>query len=367
MYPSDIRPLTSLRICAALWVLVYHFRNHLDLGLERFGLVAKGYLGVDLFFILSGFILSHVYTRAWVERRFNYGSFLWARLARVYPVHLVTLAATIAIWLVAVKLGVHFDPQAFDPRMLPQHLLLIHAWGTTPTVQWNFPSWSISAEWFAYLGFPVAAIASVVFRGRPRLFVVAVLALFAVMFLIAQARGVLFTDMSAQIGALRIIPAFLMGAALHRLGSNHNLPAGLAGPGALVATAWVVVAASLRLSDLYIWPGLATMIFCLAETSKGATAGIMAAPLLVYLGEVSYSLYMVHLPVDIAYFHALQRLAPALSGVGVALAWAGAFVACLLAAMVAYHLVERPARNGLRRHDPFARRPTPEPAREPVL
>jgi hypothetical protein len=83
MYPSDIRPLTSLRICAALWVLVYHFRNHLDLGLERFGLAAKGYLGVDLFFILSGFILSHVYTRAWAERRFNYGSFLWARLARL--------------------------------------------------------------------------------------------------------------------------------------------------------------------------------------------------------------------------------------------------------------------------------------------
>ena len=160
MYPSDIRPLTSLRICAALWVLVYHFRNHLDLGLDRFGLAFKGYLGVDLFFILSGFILSHVYTRAWAERRFHYGSFLWARLARVYPVHLVTLGATIAIWLVALRLGVGFEPQAFDPRMLPQHLLLVHAWGTTPTVQWNFPSWSISAEWFAYLCFPVAAMLS---------------------------------------------------------------------------------------------------------------------------------------------------------------------------------------------------------------
>ncbi|WP_168077125.1 acyltransferase [Caulobacter sp. SSI4214] len=367
MYPADIRPLTSLRICAALWVLVYHFRNHLDLGLERFGLAAKGYLGVDLFFILSGFILSHVYTRAWAERRFNYGSFLWARLARVYPVHLVTLAATIAIWLAALKLGVRFDPQAFDPRMLPQHLLLVHAWGTTPTVQWNFPSWSISAEWFAYLGFPVAAVASVSLRRRPRLFVLAVLALFVAMFLTAQGRGVLFTDMSAQIGALRIIPAFLMGAALHRLGSSLSLPAGTAGFGALAATAWVAIAASLRLSDLYIWPALAMLIFCLAETSKAAKPGAMSAPALVYLGEVSYSLYMVHLPVDIVYFHALERLAPSLSGAGIALAWAGAFVACQLAAMVAYHLVERPARNWLRGRDPFARRPTPEPAHEPVL
>jgi peptidoglycan/LPS O-acetylase OafA/YrhL len=367
MYPSDIRPLTSLRICAALWVLVYHFRNHLGLGLDRFGLAAKGYLGVDLFFILSGFILSHVYTRAWAERRFNYGSFLWARLARVYPVHLVTLAATIAIWLVALKLGVRFDPQAFDPRMLPQHLLLIHAWGTTPTVQWNFPSWSISAEWFAYLGFPVAAIASVALRNRPRLLVVAVLALFVAMFLAAQARGVLFTDMSAQIGALRIIPAFLMGAALHRLGSTLSLPAGLGAPGAVAATLWVAIAASLRLSDLYIWPGLAMLIFCLAETSKAARGGVMSAPVLVYLGEVSYSLYMVHLPVDIAYFHALERFAPGVSGVTTGFAWAGVFGASLLAAVVAYHLVERPARNWLRGHDPFSRRPAPEPAHEPVL
>lgn len=288
-------------------------------------------------------------------------------MARVYPVHLVTLAATVAIWLGALKLGVRFDPQAFDPRMLPQHLLLVHAWGTTPTVRWNFPSWSISAEWFAYLGFPVAAIASVALRGRPRLFVLAVLTLFAAMFLAAQARGVLFTDMSAQIGALRIIPAFLMGAALHRLGSSFSLPAGLGGPGALAATAWVALAASLRLSDLYIWPALALLIFCLAETSKAAKAGVMSTAAPVYLGEVSYSLYMVHLPVDIVYFHALDRLAPGLSGAASAAAWAGAFVACLLAAVLAYHLVERPARNWLRRRDPFSRRPALEPAHEPVL
>ena len=367
MYPSDIRPLTSLRICAALWVLVYHFRNHLGLDLERFGLVAKGYLGVDLFFILSGFILSHVYTRAFAERRFNYASFLWARLARVYPVHLVTLAATIAIWLAALKLGVGFDPQAFDPRTLPQHLLLIHAWGTTPTVQWNFPSWSISAEWFAYLGFPVAATSSLAARRQPVLLVLAALALFVTMFLVARAGGVLFTDMSAQIGALRILPAFLMGTALHRFGSSVSLPAAAASAGAIAACALIAIAASLRLSDLWIWPGLALLIYCLAETSKAAKPGVMSTPLLVYLGEVSYSVYMVHLPVDIVYFHGLQRLAPHLSPAGAGLAWSGAFVACLVAAIAVYHGVERPARDGLRARDPFARRPMSEPPHEPVL
>ena len=98
MYPADLKSLTGLRIVAAGWVLVYHFRNRLGLDLEQVGMIDKGYLGVDLFFILSGFILSHVYVRAWAEGRFPYSSFLWARLARLYPVHLLTLGATIMLW-----------------------------------------------------------------------------------------------------------------------------------------------------------------------------------------------------------------------------------------------------------------------------
>ena len=189
MYPNDIRPLTSLRIGAAIWVLVYHFRDHLGLDLDRLGLVAKGYLGVDLFFILSGFILSHVYLSRVEEKRFNYGSFLWARLSRIYPVHLVTLAATMAIWLVAMKMGARFDPVAFDPKVLPQHLLLIHAWGTTPSVQWNFPSWSISAEWFAYLIFPVAAVLVLALRRVAWLAVALSLGLFFLMFWGVESSG----------------------------------------------------------------------------------------------------------------------------------------------------------------------------------
>lgn len=367
MYPSDIRPLTSLRICAALWVLVYHFRLHLDLGLERLGLVAKGYLGVDLFFILSGFILSHVYLRLVETGSFNYRSFLWARLARVYPVHLVTLIATLMIWGVALVLGARFDPMAFDPWALPQQLLLIHAWGTTPTVQWNFPSWSISAEWFAYLSFPVAAVASLALGRRPGRFVAACLVLFVVLFLLTQSRGVLFTDMTARIGALRIVPAFLMGAALHRLGSELDLSPVVARLGVFASVIWVVATASLRTSDLLIWPGLAALIFFLAETAKVGRTGLMASGLLVYLGEISYAVYMTHLPIDIAYFHILSRIAPGLHGVWAWVAWIGVFGLCLVASMAVYHGVERPARAWLRARDPFVRRPAAEPGAEPVI
>ena len=74
-YPQDLKPLTSLRFIAAFWVLLYHFKDHLGLGIGQFGLVADGYLGVDLFFTLSGFILAHVYLTQFEGGRFGMAAF----------------------------------------------------------------------------------------------------------------------------------------------------------------------------------------------------------------------------------------------------------------------------------------------------
>ncbi|MCA8886093.1 MAG: acyltransferase, partial [Hyphomonadaceae bacterium] len=157
-YPQELKPLTSLRFIAAFWVLLYHFKDHLGLGMGQFGLVADGYLGVDLFFTLSGFILAHVYLTSVEDGRFGYGGFLKNRIARVYPMHLAALGAMLVLFAGAAVLGVgESNPDAFRLSDLPAHLLMIHAWGTTPTVGWNFPSWSISAEWLAYLLFPLVA------------------------------------------------------------------------------------------------------------------------------------------------------------------------------------------------------------------
>ncbi len=98
-YPQDLKPLTSLRFIAAFWVLLYHFKDHLGLGLGQFGLVADGYLGVDLFFTLSGFILAHVYLIQFEGGRFGYGGFLKNRIARVYPMHLAALGAMIVLFV----------------------------------------------------------------------------------------------------------------------------------------------------------------------------------------------------------------------------------------------------------------------------
>jgi peptidoglycan/LPS O-acetylase OafA/YrhL len=288
-------------------------------------------------------------------------------LARIYPVHLATLALMIVIWLVATRLGISFEALAFDPAALPQHVLLVQAWGTTPTDQWNFPSWSISAEWFAYLCFPAVAAAVLVFQRRTMLAVIVAAVAFSLLFAGAAAMGVLFTDMTSHIGAIRIIPSFLMGAAVYQLGSRFSLPRLWNWALLAVALIWIAVSTSAKASDLLIWPALVLLIFALGETAKHANRGLLGSPPLVYLGEASFALYMIHLPVDILYFHGLDKIAPTAEAAAPWLVWLGVFPMCVVAAIFVHEAVEKPARHWLRGHDPFARKSLPEPHDEPVI
>lgn len=121
---ENLRVLTSLRFFAALWVVLFHYWPDLTGVSTLPSFIAKGYLGVELFFILSGFILCHVYRSAVEEGRFEYGGFLWARLARIYPVHLVTLVGMGAMAIIAGQLGLGVDANILSWSSLPANLTL---------------------------------------------------------------------------------------------------------------------------------------------------------------------------------------------------------------------------------------------------
>ncbi|GAM96556.1 acyltransferase [alpha proteobacterium U9-1i] len=371
-YPQDLKSLTSLRFLAAFWVLLYHFKDHLGLGLGRIGLVADGYLGVDLFFTLSGFILAHVYLEAVSAGRFGYVGFLKNRIARVYPMHLAALVAMVLLYAGATALGAGVgSPEAFKLSDLPAHLLMIHAWGATPAVGWNFPSWSISAEWAAYLMFPLVA-ALVLNTKRAGLMLGVALALCAASFAaLSNLHQVLpwvgrdFSQMTAQIGALRIMPSFLLGVALYNFGRTHAARAERAWPIVYLSTIWVVAVATLNLWEGLTWFGLAGLIYGLAETSRHQRDGAFAGKAFVFLGASSYALYMIHLPIDIVWFHALERFGiTETSSTALRLgALAGVFVVCVAAAAIAYLWIEEPARNWIRKLD--LPKLMPSPARQP--
>jgi len=358
-YPQDIKPLTSLRFIAAFWVLLYHFKDHLGLNLGQWGLVADGYLGVDLFFTLSGFILAHVYLTSVEGGRFGYGGFLKNRIARVYPMHLAALAAMIVLFAGASVLGAGVgSPDAFKLSDLPAHIFMLHAWGTTSAVGWNFPSWSISAEWAAYLLFPLVAALVVKAQRWSGAFALGAIALCVASFWgLSNLHQVLpgvgrdFSQMTAQIGALRILPSFLLGVALYAFGRTHAAPKSWAWPIALVSAGWIVTVTMLNWWEGLVWFGLAGLLYGLAETSRHGVDAPMGGRTFVFLGAASYALYMIHLPIDIVWFHTLERFGVTeTSDLALRIgAVAGVFVVSIIASVFAYLWLEEPARKWIRR------------------
>ena len=343
--PPDLRALTTLRFFAALWVVLYTAWPHLDVGFTPVA-VSKGYLGVETFFVLSGFILSHVYLEAAGEKRFRYGGFLWARLARVYPLHLVTLFGMIGLGLAATVAGLSIDGSLTNWRDLPAHLTLTHAWGLATSSAFNHPSWSISAEWAAYLSFPAFAFVAWRLRDRPvlatGLAVAFALGLYAAFQPLA---GYSLTEATFRWGALRIAPCFALGCALylvHRRGGVR-----FAGPVALVSGVVVLISASLGLWDAITVLAAGGLILGLGSLDN-ARAGVLGSKAGVYLGEISYSIYMVCAPVLLLTTNIAARFTGDDDKRFHIIVWLALVAAIPVAAMITYHLVERPARKALR-------------------
>jgi len=166
--PAEIRALAGARAFPPLVLVMFHFseghgyRNFWPLDL----LAARGYLWVEFFFCLSGFILTHVYgpRLAQIFTRDGYVQFLKARLTRLYPLHLFMLMA-VAVVLVGARIlayigGYHsiFDlryHQDVSVKGFFLSLFLVQAWNTMDRLTWNGVSWFVSVEWALCLMFPL--------------------------------------------------------------------------------------------------------------------------------------------------------------------------------------------------------------------
>ncbi|WP_297514087.1 acyltransferase [uncultured Caulobacter sp.] len=344
---AQIRPLTALRFFAAFWVVLYHYWPKLDVGFTP-TIAAKGYLGVEAFFTLSGFILCHVYVRGFGEGRFRYGDFLWNRLARVYPLHLATLVGVGAMAVVATMAGLSVDPNILAWKALPANLLLVHAWGFAPVSGWNHASWSISAEWFAYLTFPAFALAAWRLRARPVSAVLGALALIAVLYPAFQAlAGFPLTEATIQWGALRIVPCFAYGCALHALWRSGRVPDRLSGYGAAFLGVATLAAVRFSLPDPVIVMLFGALIFMLASLAR-AGFEFAGQSVFTYLGEISYSTYMICIPWKILAINAAARLLNIEGEKLPLLIWVLIVAALVPLSAISYHLIERPCREAMK-------------------
>jgi peptidoglycan/LPS O-acetylase OafA/YrhL len=344
---AHLKSLTSLRFFAAFWVVLFHYWPHLDAGFQP-AFVDRGYLGVEAFFTLSGFILSHVYLSQVEEGRFRYGSFLWNRLARVYPLHLATLIGIGAMALGATFAGLSVDPNILSWSSLPANLLMVHAWGFATTAGWNHPSWSISAEWFAYLTFPLFAWLAGRLRHRPHEAALgALVLLFGLYLLFERIAGFPLTRATIHWGALRIVPCFAFGCALFLVWRNSATDRRKAAVAASIYGAGVAIGATFLAPDALLVAGLGGLILSLAQLAKSGS-GFATHPIFVYLGEISYSTYMICVPWGILFANGSARLL-GLDADNLPLGiWLVLLLGVIPLSAASYHLIEKPARSWMK-------------------
>lgn len=350
---SKTRELTDLTACRALfalWVFAYHLNLHAQFShwLGPLGAVIDhGYLGVDGFFVLSGFILARVDDKAPLSVK-NVLHFWGKRLARIYPVHLAVIILLGAMFLGGIAIGITpRQPDRFATSALIDHLLLVQGWGVTDHWAWNYPSWSISTEWAGYLLFPFMVAGFYVFYDMA-----VVMFLPLCLFLICTV-SYFYHGLNLTFGTsmLRFFPEFLAG-----MSTAFVVPI-IADevPGALFGLIGAVTATIFAWSghDAMTVLGLWLMIYGLAmqaDAERPATIGRLWP--LHALGVISYPFYMSFAPAELATTQLFRHLhIPAAAS---PLAFAAMLAALTLGLAVLLHvLIEKPARIVLnRRLDP---------------
>jgi len=332
MSSRNILALTGLRGLAAIWVLLYHvFGYHVFL-------LGLGYAGVDVFFILSGFILTHVYVadRQLATRR-GYAHFLLVRLARIYPLHLFTLLVLIVIVGVLPQYSELSARNAFSSTALVANFLLVQNWIPGLGASWNSPSWSLSAEWGAYLVFPFILWQARKITSIRNLLGIAI-ALFLVGALALYLAGYRTLDGIGLSGCMRMATEFPAGCLLYLAANKGWRADSRLGPTLFVLV--IVVSSAWPLTQFLLLPAFALMISAAVQEETWWSRLLGWWPI-DFLGEISFSVYLTHLIV--------LKVLIIFNGY-----WFGfgpitfAFFAILIALSVAictYHAVERPARK----------------------
>lgn len=289
---------------------------------------------MDLFFILSGWVMAHVYhDRMRRESRGALRAFYVARVARLYPLHLFTMLAWIALM---PRVGVGMD-WAGVRDCLPNLLTLSFVWGPMACTPLVSPSWSISAEAAVYIVFPL-----MVFLGlaatAPRGASLVALGLIGYAAFAASDQGI---HVIAGAAPLRALCGFLIGMGLWQLGRSGHLPDGRAAA-RLQAAAMANIAVTLLLG----MPSLLTLCACVALVASlgcgtGPVARLFTREPLLELGRLSFGVYLWH-------WFAIGVLVKAQLMGAPAVIVALTVAAVLLWARLPYVLLEVPARRALR-------------------
>lgn len=364
MQVKYIGSLTAMRGVAAVWVMLFHIDVSLfyrDMGAlvprEATGILSKAYLWVDFFFILSGFVIAHVYAEG-LGRGGGWravGDYLWARVARVYPLHLfclglvVLIALTYPLFLPDVKDGSWNTFMAW--KAIPSNLLMTHAMNQHVYLSWDIVSWSIGAEWWTYVAtLPLLLVWTRIPVWGAGLAAAIAFGCLAVLVAMLPDKNL---DITFNWGFFRCLFGFVIGMAVWKVWRAGRLT--WAGGDSVLILLLAAIATAFHFrtfgpyGDLMLVPVFALLVLGLAY-NRGIAQAVLNSPPLQYLGTISYSLYLVHGVAFSAFWFLMPWVKAHMVEVSDIDRWAYAtgFMALVVAVShLTYRFVERPARLAL--------------------
>lgn len=326
---------TSLRGIAALIVCWGHYSDVFArdvLGVNFY--LPHTHLGVDLFFLLSGFILFHVYSAVFASgvTFAAWGGFMLRRLLRIYPLHVVTLL------LVIVIARFELPPQGL--WQLGLNLTLTQAWGFASEFYYNAPSWSISAEFAAYLAFPFMVVLAAGRAGRGALLLAALAA--ALVLYRMGGGGLGLDDIGRQHALLRVVMGFPVGVLIGWALKAGYTTMGRASLLQLVALAALAAGLYGGAAEIWLILPMVLLVFATAR-DEGVLGRLLSVAPLHWLGKVSYGIYLLQWPMMLVMFNIDPKVQPYLSDGQLHLARLAIFLALLFgAAALSWRLLEAP-------------------------
>jgi peptidoglycan/LPS O-acetylase OafA/YrhL len=351
--------LTGLRFLAAMGVVFFHFSQPILQGrsFALFNLAGAGYIAVDLFYLLSGFILTYSYLSPEGTLLGSRRNFYVSRFARIYPAYLLAfiLAAPSDI---ATSLHVNHLATAIAKLAVSAGsvLTLQQAWTPWTAWDWNYPAWSVSVEVFFYLLFPWLAVRLARLKPISTLPLAGLFWLLALLapFLLWALKGTTgqptradHLQMAIEFTPIFRLPEFAIGILLGRayvMGRfrrlNGNLLAALAFVSIFGVLAFCPHLPHPILANGLLAPLFALLIVSLAQ-AKGPIAGFLALPFMVTLGEASYGIYILQIPLAL-----LINRPPPYHSIKMLCLYCALLMLC---SVISWRFVESPLRKNIRR------------------
>jgi len=348
---SLIDELTSLRFFAAFHVLLFHSGGPALVSTGKLPWFAEnffrnGYLGVSFFFILSGFILTHVY---YGRLRGGVASYGLARFARIYPVTCLSMLLMIPF--------VERQPGMADYWQF----MLLHLW---PPMQghnlgnfsnWNMQAWTLSVELFFYLTFPFILWRFEALGSRALSAVLAVLVLVIAVTRLSEIRdpsNLVHPALGYIPMPLLKLPEFTYGVLLGVFHRRGTVPAIARHPLAVPILLALCLAIILSTRSYWVAPPAALVFGLLIvviaqDQGEGVIGRWLRKPWMILLGQASFCIYILQLPVNMIVKALLDPVSPLLARF--------AYIpAMIVFSIILYRYFEEPMREWIR--DRFAPR-----------